>query len=281
MIKIAETVAEVRRQVKEWREEGLTVGLVPTMGALHSGHVSLVKASAAQCDRTVTSIFVNPTQFAPGEDLDKYPKTFEKDKAVLDANGCDVIFYPSVEEMYPDGFGAEIQITTDMCHQLCGASRPSHFKGVCTVVGKLFNIVTPDKAFFGQKDAQQLAIVRKMVRDLNFPLEIVGCPTIREADGLAMSSRNSYLSPEERTAAAVLYRSMCAAKEKIEEGITDSAELEGMMREMIESEPLARIDYVDIVDGISLLPVENVKRGDLVALAVYFGNTRLIDNFTV
>ena len=278
---IAETVADVRKQVAEWRSEGLTVGLCPTMGALHEGHVSLAKHSAEQCDRTVASIFVNPTQFAPGEDLDKYPRTFDHDVELLEANGCDMIFYPSVAEMYPEGFGAEIQITTDMIHQLCGASRPGHFKGVCTVVGKLFNIVTPDKAFFGEKDAQQLAIIRKMVRDLNFPLEIVGCPTVREEDGLAMSSRNAYLSEEERKDATVIYRAICSAKESIAAGVTDADELEGEMRRIIEVSPLAKIDYVDIVDGLSLQPVEKVKRGDLVAMAVYFGSTRLIDNFTV
>lgn len=277
---IAETVTKVRAQVAEWRREGLTVGLVPTMGALHEGHVSLARQSSKECDRTVASIFVNPTQFAQGEDLDRYPRTFEKDVELLEANGCDMIFYPTVEEMYPEGFGAEIQVTTEMIHQLCGASRPGHFQGVCTVVGKLFNIVTPDKAFFGEKDAQQLAIIRKMVRDLNFPLEIVGCKTIREEDGLAMSSRNAYLSPEERTAARVLYRSMCAAADKIDEGVTDAAELKKLMTEMICAEPLAKIDYIEIVDGVDLTPVEQIRPGDLVALAVYIGSTRLIDNFT-
>ena len=278
---IAETIIEVRQQVAAWRKEGLTIGLVPTMGALHEGHVSLVRESVKECDRTVASVFVNPTQFAAGEDLDKYPRTFERDVELLEQNGCDMVFYPAVEEMYPAGFGAEIQITTDMVHQLCGASRPTHFKGVCTVVGKLFNIVTPDKGFFGEKDAQQLAILKKMVRDLNFPLEVVGCPTIREADGLAKSSRNSYLSPEERAAAVILYKTMQAAKEKLESGMTDAEELKKFMTDMIQTEPLAKIDYIQIVDGIDLIPVKEISTGDLVALAVYFGSTRLIDNFTV
>ena len=278
---IAETIIEVRQQVAAWRKEGLTIGLVPTMGALHEGHVSLVRESVKECDRTVASVFVNPTQFAAGEDLDKYPRTFERDVELLEQNGCDMVFYPAVEEMYPAGFGAEIQITTDMIHQLCGASRPTHFKGVCTVVGKLFNIVTPDKGFFGEKDAQQLAILKKMVRDLNFPLEVVGCPTIREADGLAKSSRNSYLSPEERAAAVILYKTMQAAKEKLESGMTDAEEVKKFMTDMIQTEPLAKIDYIQVVDGIDLIPVKEVSPGDLVALAVYFGSTRLIDNFTV
>ncbi len=278
---IAETITEVRQQVAAWRKEGLTIGLVPTMGALHEGHISLVRESVKECDRTVASVFVNPTQFAAGEDLDKYPRTFERDVELLEQNGCDMVFYPAVEEMYPAGFGAEIQITTDMVHQLCGASRPTHFKGVCTVVGKLFNIVTPDKGFFGEKDAQQLAILKKMVRDLNFPLEVVGCPTIREADGLAKSSRNSYLSPEERAAAVILYKTMQAAKEKLESGMTDAEEVKKFMTDMIQTEPLAKIDYIQVVDGIDLIPVKEVSPGDLVALAVYFGSTRLIDNFTV
>ena len=278
---IAETITEVRQQVAAWRKEGLTIGLVPTMGALHEGHISLVRESVKECDRTVASVFVNPTQFAAGEDLDKYPRTFERDVELLEQNGCDMVFYPAVEEMYPAGFGAEIQITTDMVHQLCGASRPTHFKGVCTVVGKLFNIVTPDKGFFGEKDAQQLAILKKMVRDLNFPLEVVGCPTIREADGLAKSSRNSYLRPEERAAAVILYKTMQAAKEKLESGMTDAEEVKKFMTDMIQTEPLAKIDYIQIVDGIDLIPVKEVSTGDLVALAVYFGSTRLIDNFTV
>ncbi|MBQ0078482.1 MAG: pantoate--beta-alanine ligase [Eubacterium sp.] len=278
---IARTIQEVRDNVKAWRREGLTVGLCPTMGALHEGHASLVDASHAQCDKTVASIFVNPTQFAAGEDLDKYPRTFERDCEILEEHGCDMVFYPSVAEVYPEGFGIQVSITTDIVNQLCGASRPGHFAGVCTVVSKLFNIVAPDKAFFGQKDAQQLAIIRQMVRDLNFDLEIVGCPTVREADGLAKSSRNAYLSAEERGAAVILHQSMDAAQEMIDGGARSVAEIETMMKYMIQTEPMAVIDYVKIVDGTTLLPIDTVKDGDLVALAVYFGKTRLIDNFTI
>ena len=202
-MKIATTIAEVRAQVREWKQQGLTVGLVPTMGYLHEGHASLVKTSVQQCDRTVASVFLNPTQFGPGEDLETYPRDFEHDCALLTECGCDMVFHPEVSEMYPDGFATFVEVQSDMPRQLCGKTRPIHFRGVCTVVSKLFNIVTPDKAFFGQKDAQQLAIIRRMVLDLSMGIEIVGCPIIREADGLAKSSRNTYLSAEERKAAGL------------------------------------------------------------------------------
>lgn len=195
---IAPTIAEVRAQVKEWKSQGLTVGLVPTMGYLHEGHASLIDTAVANCDRVVASVFVNPTQFGVGEDLESYPRDFERDCALLEAHGCSMVFHPEVDEMYPDGNGKTdtyVEILNDMPKQLCGQTRPIHFRGVCTVVSKLFNIVTPDKAFFGQKDAQQLAIIRRMVRDMSYGIEIIGCPIIREADGLAKSSRNTYLSP--------------------------------------------------------------------------------------
>ncbi|MDO4393756.1 MAG: pantoate--beta-alanine ligase [Bacillota bacterium] len=280
-MRVAVTVEEIRNQVKEWKREGLSVGLVPTMGALHEGHASLVDASVKSCDRTVTSIFVNPKQFGKSEDLDSYPRTFDEDCRILEERGCDMVFAPTVDVMYPDGFGAEIQITTDMVNQLCGASRPGHFKGVCTVVGKLFNIVAPDKAFFGEKDAQQLAVIRKMVKDLNFDVEVVGCPTIREADGLAKSSRNVYMNEEERNAAGILYQSMLKAQELIKNGERSAETIAEQMKALIATEGMAQIDYVRIVDGLTLLPTDEVKAGDLVALAVCFGNTRLIDNFTV
>ena len=280
---IAETITEVREQVRAWRAEGLTVGLVPTMGALHEGHASLVTAAASQCDRVVASVFVNPTQFGPGEDLDSYPRDFEHDCKILDKKGCDMVFHPSVGEMYPDGFATYVNLESEMTAQLCGKSRPSHFRGVCTVVSKLFNIVTPDRAYFGQKDAQQLAVIKQMTRDLGFGIEIVGCPTVREADGLARSSRNTYLDPAEREAATILYKAIKAAQEMLS-GADDEVpadEVLNMMRSVVSSEPEARIDYIEAVDGISLMPVEYAKKGTLIAMAVYIGKTRLIDNFTV
>lgn len=281
---IANTIEEVRAQVREWRKEGLTIGLVPTMGYLHEGHASLVDKAVTECDRVVASDFVNPTQFGPGEDLEAYPRDFERDCALLEAHGCDMVFHPEVDEMYPQGGGTTdtfIEILSEMPKQLCGVTRPIHFRGVCTIVGKLFNIVTPDKAFFGQKDAQQLAIIKHMVRDLNFGIEIIGCPIVREEDGLAISSRNTYLNPEERKAALTLSQSVKLAKDMVAGGERDSKTVLEAMRAHIEAEPLARIDYVSAVDGITMLPVSELSDGVLVAMAVYIGKTRLIDNFTV
>lgn len=281
---IANTIEEVRAQVREWRKEGLTIGLVPTMGYLHEGHASLVDKAVTECDRVVASDFVNPTQFGPGEDLEAYPRDFERDCALLEAHGCDMVFHPEVDEMYPQGGGTTdtfIEILSEMPKQLCGVTRPIHFRGVCTVVGKLFNIVTPDKAFFGQKDAQQLAIIKHMVRDLNFGIEIIGCPIVREEDGLAISSRNTYLNPEERKAALILSQSVKLAKDMVAGGERDSETVLEAMRAHIEANPLARIDYVSAVDGITMLPVSELSDGVLVAMAVYIGKTRLIDNFTV
>lgn len=281
---IANTIEEVRAQVREWRKEGLTIGLVPTMGYLHEGHASLVDKAVTECDRVVASDFVNPTQFGPGEDLEAYPRDFERDCALLEAHGCDMVFHPEVDEMYPQGGGTTdtfIEILSEMPKQLCGVTRPIHFRGVCTVVGKLFNIVTPDKAFFGQKDAQQLAIIKHMVRDLNFGIEIIGCPIVREEDGLAISSRNTYLNPEERKAALILSQSVKLAKDMVAGGERDSETVLEAMRAHIEANPLARIDYVSAVDGITMLPVSELSDGVLVAMAVDIGKTRLIDNFTV
>lgn len=281
---IANTIEEVRAQVREWRKEGLTIGLVPTMGYLHEGHASLVDKAVTECDRVVASDFVNPTQFGPGEDLEAYPRDFERDCALLEAHGCDMVFHPEVDEMYPQGGGTTdtfIEILSEMPKQLCGVTRPIHFRGVCTVMGKLFNIVTPDKAFFGQKDAQQLAIIKHMVRDLNFGIEIIGCPIVREEDGLAISSRNTYLNPEERKAALILSQSVKLAKDMVAGGERDSETVLEAMRAHIEANPLARIDYVSAVDGITMLPVSELSDGVLVAMAVYIGKTRLIDNFTV
>ena len=281
---IATTIPEVRAQVATWRREGLTIGLVPTMGYLHEGHASLVDAAAAQCDRVVASDFVNPTQFGPTEDLETYPRDFEHDCELLEAHGCSMVFYPSVDEMYPDGGGKTdtyVEILNDMPKQLCGKTRPIHFRGVCTVVSKLFNIVTPDKAFFGQKDAQQLAIIRRMVRDLSYGIEIVGCPIVREADGLAKSSRNTYLNPQERQAALVLSQAVFLGQDLVRAGETDADKITAAMTEKILSEPLARIDYVSAVDGLTMEPVKTIQSTVLVAMAVYIGKTRLIDNFIV
>lgn len=280
-MKIATTLAEVRAQVREWKQQGLTVGLVPTMGYLHEGHASLVKTSVQQCDRTVASVFLNPTQFGPGEDLETYPRDFEHDCALLTECSCDMVFHPEVSEMYPDGFATFVEVQSEMPRQLCGKTRPIHFRGVCTVVSKLFNIVTPDKAFFGQKDAQQLAIIRRMVLDLSMGIEIVGCPIIREADGLAKSSRNTYLSAEERKAALVLSRAVKLGQEMVRNGEKNADAIVNAMRALIEQEPLARIDYVSAVDGLTMLPVHEINGGELIAMAVYIGKTRLIDNFSV
>lgn len=278
---IANTISQVRDQVRQWRREGLTVGLVPTMGYLHEGHGSLVGKAAEDCDRVVASVFVNPTQFAPGEDLDSYPRDFERDCEILEKQGCSMVFHPSVDEMYPDGNGRTdtyIEILNDMPKQLCGRTRPNHFRGVCTVVGKLFNIVLPDKAYFGEKDAQQLAIIRRMVRDLSYGIEIVGCPIVREPDGLAKSSRNIHLKPDERKAAAVLYRSLKIAEEMASDGEKSSKAVTDAVRAEIQKEPLAEVEYVSAVDSLSMEPVETVGKGTLIAIAVRIGQTRLIDN---
>lgn len=278
---IATTIAQVRAQVAAWKKEGLTVGLVPTMGYLHEGHASLVDEAVRQCDRVVASDFVNPTQFGPNEDLEAYPRDFDRDCALLEEHGCAMVFHPAVEEMYAPGAATYVEILSDMPKQLCGKTRPIHFRGVCTVVSKLFNIVTPDKAFFGQKDAQQLAIIRQMVRDLSYGIEIVGCPIVREADGLAKSSRNTYLSEAERQAALVLSESVFLGQKMVAEGETDANKIVAAMTEHIQAQPLAKIDYVSAVDGVTMDPVDRIAGAVLVAMAVYIGKTRLIDNFIV
>lgn len=278
---VAKTISQVRTQVREWKTAGLTVGLVPTMGYLHEGHASLVDRAVSMCDRVVVSDFVNPTQFGPGEDLELYPRDFERDCALLEAHGCDMVFYPEVSEMYAADAATYVEIQSDMPKQLCGKTRPIHFRGVCTVVSKLFNIVTPDKAFFGQKDAQQLAIIRRMVRDMSYGIEIVGCPIVREPDGLARSSRNTYLSPEERQAALILSKAVFLGQRMAEAGETDAGRIVAAMTEMILSEPLARIDYVSAVDAVTMRPAARMEGSVLVAMAVYVGKTRLIDNFIV
>lgn len=277
-MEIITTVAEMKARVREWKEQGLTIGLTPTMGALHEGHMSLMEAARKECDRVVTSVFVNPLQFGPDEDYDNYPRDLERDAGIAESKGVDVVFHPSVEEMYPENYNTYVVMET-LTDTLCGASRPGHFRGVCTVVNKLFNIVQPNKAFFGQKDAQQLAIIMRMVSDLNMNLEVIGCPIVREEDGLAKSSRNTYLSPEERTAALCLSRAIFKAKDMIENGERDSAVISKVVTDTIEEEPLARIDYVEVVNLGNMQPVGTLPESGLVAIAVYIGSTRLIDNY--
>lgn len=280
MIKVVSTVNETKAQIKEWKKQGLTVGLVPTMGYLHEGHQSLIKKAVEQNDKVVVSVFVNPIQFAPNEDLETYPRDLEADKRLCDSTGADLIFHPTPEEMYPEGFSTHIQME-NLTKELCGKTRPTHFGGVCTVVGKLFNIVQPNRAYFGQKDAQQLAIIKRMVRDLNFNLEIVGCPIIREPDGLAKSSRNTYLSADERKAALILSKAVKLGKEMVENGERSAQTVIKAMTDKINTEPLARIDYVNVVDALSIEPLEVIGGEVLVAIAVYIGKTRLIDNFLI
>lgn len=280
-LKIATTIQEVRDTVKKWKSQGLTVGLVPTMGYLHEGHGSLIKTSASECDKTVVSVFLNPTQFAPNEDLESYPRDFEQDKVLCEKMGADLVFHPEVSEMYEQDNATFVEILSEMPKQLCGKTRPIHFIGVCTVVSKLFNIVTPDKAFFGEKDAQQLAIIKRMVRDMSYGIEIVGCPIIREEDGLAKSSRNTYLNEEERKAALCLSKAIFFGQSLVEKGETDANKVLEEMKNLINKEPLARIDYVEAVDGVTMMPVDKIEKDTLVAMAVYIGKTRLIDNFSV
>lgn len=272
------TIEEVRQIVGAWRKEGLSVGLVPTMGFLHEGHQSLIAKSVAENDRTVVSVFVNPIQFGPTEDLEAYPRDMERDRALVDATGGDLIFNPEPSEMYPSHFTTFVD-TEETTELLCGARRAGHFRGVCTVVSKLFNIVGPDRAYFGQKDAQQLATVRRFVRDLNFNIEIVACPIVREEDGLAKSSRNTYLSQEERKAALILSKSLRKGRESVENGERSARAVIDIISESLKTEPMARVDYVEVVDLNNVQRVEKIEGETLVAIAVYIGKTRLIDNF--
>lgn len=274
---IVSTITEVRKQVKEWRAQGFSIGFVPTMGYLHEGHMSLVK-KAAENDKVVVSIFVNPMQFGPNEDLASYPRDIQRDSKLCEENGVDLIFHPEAEEMYDEGFCSYVDMDI-LTQELCGLSRPVHFRGVCTVVAKLLNIVTPDRAYFGEKDAQQLAIIKRMVKDLSMDVTIVGCPIVREEDGLAKSSRNTYLNKEERKAALILSKSIVLGKELVNQGERDCTVIVNAMKEKIESEALARIDYVKIVDLSTMQQVEKIEHSILAAIAVYIGKTRLIDNF--
>ena len=272
------TVADMKARAAAWKAEGLSIGLVPTMGSLHEGHESLMDAARAASDRVVVSVFVNPIQFGPGEDYEAYPRDLERDARICERHGVDVVFHPEVDYMYAPAHNTFVVMET-LTDSLCGASRPGHFRGVCTVVTKLFNIVQPHRAFFGQKDAQQLAIIKRMVADLNMNVTVVGCPIVREADGLAKSSRNAYLSAEERQAALVLSRAIFAGKAAVEAGERDAAARKALMGGIIEAEPLARIDYVEVVDGVTMQPTDAIGAMALVAMAVYIGSTRLIDNF--
>ena len=275
-MKIVGTVKEVREQVKEWKKQGLCVGFVPTMGYLHEGHKSLMDAARKGNDKVVVSIFVNPMQFGPTEDLATYPRDLDHDAALCESAGVDLIFHPEAEEMYEKDFCSFVDMT-GLTEGLCGKTRPIHFRGVCTVVNKLFNIVTPDHAYFGQKDGQQLAVIKRMVRDLNMDIEIVGCPIVREEDGLAKSSRNTYLSPEERKAALILSKTVALGKE-LAKTEKDANKVVEAMKKNIETEPLAKIDYVEAVDALSMAPVEKLEGACMLAMAVYIGKTRLIDN---
>ena len=277
-MEITGLICEVRSQVKTWRKEGCSVGFVPTMGYLHEGHESLIKRAADENDKVVVSVFVNPIQFGVNEDLATYPRDIEADKRLCEAAGADLIFHPEPGEMYASDFSTYVE-AGGVSENLCGKSRPTHFRGVCTVVGKLFHIVSPDRAYFGQKDAQQLAVIRRMVRDLNMEIEIVGCPIVREADGLAKSSRNTYLSADERKAALVLSKAIFLGEERIKKGERSAAAVIAAMRAVIEAEPLAKIDYVEVVDADSIAPIETAEGRVLAAVAVYIGTTRLIDNF--
>jgi len=279
-MKICSTIEQVRDALRDPRLKQVSIGLVPTMGALHAGHLSLVRAAKSRCGLVVVSIFVNPTQFAPTEDLAKYPRSLERDCEMLRGEGTDVVFTPSADEMY--GAGASTWVTVEgLSERLDGASRPGHFRGVTTVVSKLFHIVGPNAAFFGQKDAAQLAIVRRMTRDLNLPIEIVGCPIVREVDGLAMSSRNVYLSGDERRQARVLSRCLERMRREFEHGERESAALIEAGKQTLAEEPAVRLDYLSIVDPDSLEAVERISGRCLAAGAAYVGTTRLIDNLVL
>ena len=275
---IATTVEQAKQTVHQWKAEGLTVGLVPTMGYLHEGHESLIKRAVAECDRVMVSVFLNPIQFAPNEDLATYPRDFEADTVLIENAGADLVFHPEPTELYAPDACTFVNVE-GITSELCGKTRPTHFRGVCTVVSKLMNISQADRAYFGQKDAQQLAVARRMVRDLNMNVEVIGCPIVREADGLAKSSRNTYLSAAEREAALVLSRAVREGQRLMEAGERSADTILGAMRAIIEAEPLARIDYVEMVSWDGIEPVSTATSSVLVAMAVYIGKTRLIDNF--
>jgi pantoate--beta-alanine ligase len=276
-MKIIVSPKEIQTYCNQVRAEGKTIGLVPTMGAFHDGHLSLMRSARVENDLVVTSIFVNPTQFGPKEDFNAYPRDLESDSKLASQVGVDVIFAPTVNDMYPNGYATFVNVER-ITEKLCGASRPGHFRGVTTVVAKLFNIIRPHKAYFGQKDAQQCVVIKRMAEDLNFDIDILIMPTIRETDGLAMSSRNKYLNVQERQSALVLSKSLSMAQDMIKSGQINVVDILHNMKQMIEAEPLAKIDYISIVDGETLDDIREIKANTLIALAVFIGKTRLIDN---
>ena len=276
-MEIITTIENIRSIVNHWKDKGYSIGFVPTMGYLHDGHAALIDQARKDNDKVIVSIFVNPTQFGENEDLNSYPRDINRDKSLCEANKADIIFSPTSDEMYHDR-KAFVNIV-ELSDTLCGISRPIHFKGVCTVVTKLFNIIQPTNAYFGEKDAQQLAIIRKMVFDLNFPVNIIGVPIVRESDGLAKSSRNTYLSSEERKAATILYKAIQEGKECINRGASADSIINAMTN-IVNTEPLAKIDYISVVDANTMQPVHEITSPVLVAMAVYIGSTRLIDNFS-
>ena len=279
-IKIISDPAVVQAQAREWKKAGETIGIVPTMGFLHEGHRSLITKACAQNDHVIVSVFVNPIQFGPNEDLDKYPQDLDADARMCEEEGADIVFHPEPSDMYGEYFSTHVEVD-DITSVLCGASRPGHFRGVTTVCTKLFNIAKADRAYFGEKDAQQLAVIRRMVRDLNVDIEIVGCPIVREEDGLARSSRNKYLNPEERKAAVVLSRSLWKGRALLDDGERDASIIADAIRDELNKEPLADVEYVSVVDSITLQDVQGtIESPVLVAIAVRIGSTRLIDNFS-
>ena len=276
-MEIITTIENIRSIVNQWKDKGYSIGFVPTMGYLHDGHAALIDQARKDNDKVIVSIFVNPTQFGENEDLNSYPRDINRDKSLCEAHKADIIFAPTSDEMYHDR-KAFVNIV-ELSDTLCGISRPIHFKGVCTVVAKLFNIIQPTNAYFGEKDAQQLAIIRKMVFDLNFPVNIIGVPIVRESDGLAKSSRNTYLSSEERKAATILYKAIQEGKQYINRGASADSII-NVMTNIVNTEPLAKIDYISVVDAITMQPVQEITAPVLVAMAIYIGSTRLIDNFS-
>lgn len=275
-----ETIAEVRKITDSWAKQGLTIGFVPTMGYLHAGHGSLIQRARRENDKVVVSIFVNPIQFGPNEDFERYPRDLEHDREITEKAGADLVFAPSVAEMFPSPNKAFVDIS-ELGVYLCGAKRPGHFRGVCTIVAKFFNIIRPNRAYFGEKDLQQLVIIERMVRDLSFDIEIVPCPTVRDSDGLALSSRNSYLSEVERRAARVVPESLDLARKAINSGEKDADVIKRIIAEKIGAEPLAKVDYIQVVDASFLKPIPRIDRPAVVAIAVFIGGTRLIDHLTV
>lgn len=279
-MQVAKTIREVRTWMNLAREDGKTIGFVPTMGYFHEGHLNLMRRAKAECDLCVVSLFVNPTQFGPSEDFQQYPRDFRRDAAMAESVGVDLLFAPEADEMYPQAFQTWVDVTR-ITQRLEGAARPGHFRAVATICTKLFNIVQADRAYFGKKDYQQLKVIQRMAKDLNIPIEIVPCETMREPDGLAMSSRNIYLNPEERQAATVLYRALCAGRDAILEGERDALKLQKLIEQVIATEPLVKSEYVDVADAETLEPLQALKGEVLLSLAARVGIARLIDNVTV